>query len=227
MSAPNYQSGSARRKCCVNPVCRSTKSTCITATGRCGATLPWCPPFGRRRRFSNSRSPCTRRRKAKREQVLCWPHFAPAANLSGCRLQAWHAGEAQATVLGKATWRAKSLRRGRRGVWGNAATEGAQARGAQRDRGDDHPKCRHRFTCFHQSGHWQVHSFPVNSRRVKTVWLSAGQTGAKVSLEKNPGVFLDPKQPLVQAVNVSDEDIKRQEDRVALVRKKLQEALKE
>ncbi|XP_019768715.1 methyl-CpG-binding domain protein 2 [Dendroctonus ponderosae] len=54
-----------------------------------------------------------------------------------------------------------------------------------------------------------------------------GQTGPKVSLEKNPGVFLDPKQPLVQAVNVSEEDIKRQEDRVALVRKKLQEALKE
>lgn len=51
--------------------------------------------------------------------------------------------------------------------------------------------------------------------------------GPKSSLEKNPGVFLDPKQPLVQAVNVSEEDIKRQEERVALVRKKLQEALKE
>ncbi|XP_050308791.1 methyl-CpG-binding domain protein 2 [Anthonomus grandis grandis] len=54
-----------------------------------------------------------------------------------------------------------------------------------------------------------------------------GQTGTKTSLEKNPGVFLDPKQPLVQAVNVSDEDIKRQEDRVSVVRQKLQEALKE
>ncbi|XP_044261878.1 methyl-CpG-binding domain protein 2 [Tribolium madens] len=53
-----------------------------------------------------------------------------------------------------------------------------------------------------------------------------GQTGPKAALEKNPGVFLDPKQPLVQAVNISDEDIKRQEDRVALARKKLQEALK-
>ncbi|XP_066156334.1 methyl-CpG-binding domain protein 2 [Euwallacea fornicatus] len=54
-----------------------------------------------------------------------------------------------------------------------------------------------------------------------------GQTGSKSSLEKNPGVFLDPKQPLVQAVNVSEEDIKRQEDRVAVVRKKLQDALKD
>lgn len=53
-----------------------------------------------------------------------------------------------------------------------------------------------------------------------------GQTGAKASLEKNPGVFLDPKQPLVQAVNISEEDIKRQEDRVAAARRKLQEALK-
>ncbi|CAG9769577.1 unnamed protein product [Ceutorhynchus assimilis] len=60
-----------------------------------------------------------------------------------------------------------------------------------------------------------------------SVTVVTGQTGTKVSLEKNPGVFLDPKQPLVQAVNVSEDDIKRQEDRVALVRKKLQEALKE
>lgn len=52
-----------------------------------------------------------------------------------------------------------------------------------------------------------------------------GQTGSKASLEKNPGVFLDPKQPLVQAININDDDIKRQEERVALARKKLQEAL--
>lgn len=54
-----------------------------------------------------------------------------------------------------------------------------------------------------------------------------GQTGTKTSLEKNPGVFLDPKQPLVHAVNVSEEDIKRQEERVALARRKLQLALSE
>lgn len=53
-----------------------------------------------------------------------------------------------------------------------------------------------------------------------------GQTGSKNSLEKNPGVFLDPKQPLVHAVNISEDDIKRQEDRVASARKKLQEALR-
>ncbi|XP_060524286.1 methyl-CpG-binding domain protein 2, partial [Cylas formicarius] len=54
-----------------------------------------------------------------------------------------------------------------------------------------------------------------------------GQTGTKSSLEKNLGVFLDPKQPLVQAVNICDEDIKRQEERVSLARKKLQDALKQ
>ncbi|XP_029038652.1 methyl-CpG-binding domain protein 2 isoform X3 [Osmia lignaria lignaria] len=53
-----------------------------------------------------------------------------------------------------------------------------------------------------------------------------GQTGSKTALEKNPGVFLNPDQPLVQAVSIVDEDIKRQEDRVALARKKLQEALR-
>ncbi|CAK9805025.1 Methyl-CpG-binding domain protein 2 [Anthophora plagiata] len=42
-----------------------------------------------------------------------------------------------------------------------------------------------------------------------------GQTGSKAALEKNPG-----------AVSIADEDIKRQEDRVALARKKLQDALR-
>ncbi|XP_043474640.1 methyl-CpG-binding domain protein 2 isoform X2 [Leptopilina heterotoma] len=53
-----------------------------------------------------------------------------------------------------------------------------------------------------------------------------GQTGPKMSLEKNPGVFLNPEQPLVQAVSIADDDIKRQEDRVAVARRKLQEALR-
>ncbi|CAL7944900.1 unnamed protein product [Xylocopa violacea] len=53
-----------------------------------------------------------------------------------------------------------------------------------------------------------------------------GQTGSKTALEKNPGVFLNPDQPLVQAVSIVDDDIKRQEDRVALARKKLQDALR-
>lgn len=54
-----------------------------------------------------------------------------------------------------------------------------------------------------------------------------GQTSTKTLLEKNPGVFLDPKQPLVHAVNVTEDDIKRQEERVALARRKLQIALSE
>ncbi|XP_046750087.1 methyl-CpG-binding domain protein 3 isoform X2 [Diprion similis] len=53
-----------------------------------------------------------------------------------------------------------------------------------------------------------------------------GQTGSKTALEKNPGVFLNPEQPLVQAVAIADDDIKRQEDRVAVARKKLQDALR-
>ncbi|XP_015590613.1 methyl-CpG-binding domain protein 3 isoform X1 [Cephus cinctus] len=53
-----------------------------------------------------------------------------------------------------------------------------------------------------------------------------GQMGSKTALEKNPGVFLNPDQPLVQAVCIADEDIKRQEDRVAVARKKLQDALR-
>jgi len=52
-----------------------------------------------------------------------------------------------------------------------------------------------------------------------------GQTGNKSSLEKNPGVFINPDQPLVQALMVTDEDIKRQEDRVQSARKKLESAL--
>lgn len=54
-----------------------------------------------------------------------------------------------------------------------------------------------------------------------------GQTNTKSLLEKNPGVFLDPKQPLVHAVSISDDDIKRQEERVALARRRLQEALRQ
>lgn len=53
-----------------------------------------------------------------------------------------------------------------------------------------------------------------------------GQTGSRSALEKNPGVFLNPDQPLVQAVSVADEDIKRQEERVSAARKKLQDALR-
>lgn len=52
-----------------------------------------------------------------------------------------------------------------------------------------------------------------------------GQTGPRAALDKNPGVYLDPRQPLVHHISISDEDIRRQEERVSAARRKLQEAL--
>ncbi|CAH1408153.1 unnamed protein product [Nezara viridula] len=54
-----------------------------------------------------------------------------------------------------------------------------------------------------------------------------GQTNMKPGSDKNPAVFINPDQPLIQAVSISDEDIKRQEERVNMARKKLQDAMKE
>jgi hypothetical protein len=53
-----------------------------------------------------------------------------------------------------------------------------------------------------------------------------GQTGPKNGLDTNPGVFLNPEQPLMEAVAVAEDDIRLQEERVMGARKKLQEALK-
>lgn len=53
-----------------------------------------------------------------------------------------------------------------------------------------------------------------------------GQMTAKQILCANTGVFLNPDQPLMHSVNVSEDDIRRQEDRVSLARRRLQEALK-
>jgi len=53
-----------------------------------------------------------------------------------------------------------------------------------------------------------------------------GQTGSRSALEKNAGVFLNPEQPLVQTILISDDDIRRQEERVLSARSKLQEALR-
>ncbi|NXG46328.1 MBD2 protein, partial [Psilopogon haemacephalus] len=50
-----------------------------------------------------------------------------------------------------------------------------------------------------------------------------GQLSAAV--EKNPAVWLNTSQPLCKAFIVTDEDIKKQEERVHQVRKKLEEAL--
>nr|CAG4646494.1 EOG090X0BDJ [Macrothrix elegans] len=53
-----------------------------------------------------------------------------------------------------------------------------------------------------------------------------GQTGSKSALEKNAGVFLNPDQPLVQALVISESDIRKQEERVLSARQRLQEALR-
>ncbi|KAG9278690.1 methyl-CpG-binding domain protein 3 isoform X2 [Astyanax mexicanus] len=50
-----------------------------------------------------------------------------------------------------------------------------------------------------------------------------GQLSAAV--EKNPGVWLNTTQPLCKAFTVTDEDIRKQEDLVYSVRKRLEEAL--
>lgn len=53
-----------------------------------------------------------------------------------------------------------------------------------------------------------------------------GQTASKAALASNPGVFINVDQPLMYSCSIVEEDIRRQEDRVNLARKKLQEVLK-
>ncbi|XP_077646641.1 methyl-CpG-binding domain protein 2 [Lonchura striata] len=50
-----------------------------------------------------------------------------------------------------------------------------------------------------------------------------GQNSAAV--EKNPGIWLNTSQPLCRAFVVTDDDIRKQEERVQQVRKRLEEAL--
>ncbi|XP_053612094.1 methyl-CpG-binding domain protein 3 isoform X1 [Plodia interpunctella] len=52
-----------------------------------------------------------------------------------------------------------------------------------------------------------------------------GQTGSKQAIMENPGVFLNPEQPLIAAVTITKEDVRRQEERVKRARLRLQEAL--
>ncbi|GFQ70720.1 methyl-CpG-binding domain protein 3 [Trichonephila clavata] len=54
-----------------------------------------------------------------------------------------------------------------------------------------------------------------------------GQNKPKSLLDKNPGVFINPTQPLVLGLHVTDEDIELQEKRVLEARERLQEALNE
>ncbi|XP_023297861.1 methyl-CpG-binding domain protein 2 isoform X2 [Lucilia cuprina] len=53
-----------------------------------------------------------------------------------------------------------------------------------------------------------------------------GQTATKTEFQKNATAFINPDQPLMQGILISEDDIRRQEDRVSVARKKLQEALK-
>ncbi|XP_055607685.1 methyl-CpG-binding domain protein 2 [Uranotaenia lowii] len=53
-----------------------------------------------------------------------------------------------------------------------------------------------------------------------------GQTASKTSLNTNAGVFVNPDQPLMHVATVTEDDIKRQEERVQFARLRLQEALK-
>lgn len=52
-----------------------------------------------------------------------------------------------------------------------------------------------------------------------------GQTTNRTALNTNPGVFINPEQPLLLACSISEDDIRKQEERVNGLRKKLQEAL--
>ncbi|XP_034486817.1 methyl-CpG-binding domain protein 3 isoform X1 [Drosophila innubila] len=53
-----------------------------------------------------------------------------------------------------------------------------------------------------------------------------GQSSTKAELTKNAMAFMNPEQPLMHAVIISEDDIRKQEDRVGLARRKLQDALK-
>ncbi|XP_055544612.1 methyl-CpG-binding domain protein 2 isoform X2 [Wyeomyia smithii] len=53
-----------------------------------------------------------------------------------------------------------------------------------------------------------------------------GQTASKTSLNTNASVFLNPDQPLMHVATVTEDDIKRQEERVQFARTRLQEALR-
>ena len=53
-----------------------------------------------------------------------------------------------------------------------------------------------------------------------------GQTATKTEFHKNATAFINPDQPLMQGILISEDDIRKQEDRVNVARRKLQDALK-
>lgn len=54
-----------------------------------------------------------------------------------------------------------------------------------------------------------------------------GQLHAKGQQDRHPAVYINPDQPLVQALVVTEEDIRKQEEQVVMARKQLQAALQE
>lgn len=60
--------------------------------------------------------------------------------------------------------------------------------------------------------------------RNKTVTVS-GQTVSKQELMKNPAIFIDPNQPPTFTIDVDDNDLKRQEDKVLQCRRQLERAI--
>lgn len=67
--------------------------------------------------------------------------------------------------------------------------------------------------------------FSLNKLTLIIIKPFSGQTGPKQSILENPGVFLNPEQPLIAAVTITKDDVRRQEDRVRRARQRLQEAL--
>ena len=59
-----------------------------------------------------------------------------------------------------------------------------------------------------------------------TAQAVTGQTASRTSLQANSSVFLNPEQPLMHSININEDDIRRQEERVLLARRKLQDFLK-
>lgn len=55
--------------------------------------------------------------------------------------------------------------------------------------------------------------------------IISGQIGSKQAIKDNPGVFLNPEQPLIAAVTITKEDVRRQEERVKRARQRLRQAL--
>lgn len=53
-----------------------------------------------------------------------------------------------------------------------------------------------------------------------------GQTESKATILSNPTAFITPDQPLIYLLNITDEDVSKQEEIVSMARKRIQDVLK-